>query len=333
MIVTRTPFRISFFGGGTDYPAWYRENGGSVLATTINKYCYINCRRLPAFFDHKHRIIYSKMERVLNTSEINHPAVRGIFDYLEVQEGLEVHHHSDLPARSGLGSSSAFTVALLSAVKALRGELASKHELASTAIHIEQNVIGEAVGSQDQISAAYGGLNRIDFKPDGSFVVSPLILSHNRKELFSNHLMLFFTGFVRTAALVAQSKIDNMKNRHSELVAMGEMVNEGTTLLQSDSTSIEEIGKLLHQSWKLKRSLSSSVSNANIDEIYQGGLSAGAVGGKILGAGGGGFILFVVKPEDQKNVREKLSKLLYVPIEFEEAGNQLVYYEPSIEFQ
>ena len=329
MIITKTPFRISFFGGGTDYPGWYREHGGAVLATSIDKYCYITCRYLPPFFEHKHRIVYSRIESVREIDQIEHPAVRGVFNWANVVEGLEIHHDADLPARSGLGSSSSFTVGLVHALSGLRGQMIGKHELASNAIHIEQNLLNENVGSQDQISAAYGGLNRISFHSDNSFSVDPLILNSERKSELLSHLMLFFTGFSRIADSIAKSQIDNFKNRSAELKLMGQMVDESISLLLNQDVSIDEFGKLLHQSWQYKRSLSDKVSNAEIDQIYEAAISAGAIGGKVLGAGGGGFMLIFAKPEQHAAIRDRLKKLIYVAFNFETGGSRVALYQPN----
>ncbi len=328
MIISRTPFRISFFGGGTDYPKWYEENGGTVLSTTINKYCYITCRHLPPFFEHKHRIAYSVVECVKNIQEIKHPAVRAIMNFLEVSNGLEIHHDGDLPARSGIGSSSSFTVGLLNSLYALKGRMISKEELASLAIHIEQKVIGEAVGSQDQIAAAYGGLNKIDFHRDGSFSVKPVVLHTDRLESLNKHLMLFFTGFSRTAEVVAKSKIENFDRKKTHLVKMGQMVTEGLNILQS-SEDLTKFGQLLHEGWRLKRELSNMVSNDSIDQIYQAGIDNGAVGGKILGAGGGGFILFFASPDKHQKIREALRDLIEVEFKFESHGSHISLYHPE----
>lgn len=327
-MITRTPFRISFFGGGTDYSAWFQEFGGVVLATTIDKYCYISCRHLPPFFEHKYRIVYSKIENCKTISQIEHPAVRAVLDYMDCREGLEIHHDGDLPARSGLGSSSSFTVGLLNVLMALKGQYISSHDLASKAIHVEQDIIKENVGSQDQISASYGGFNRIEFLRDGTFRVEPVILRQERTEEFQNHLMLFFTGLSRIASDVAKSKIENIKSRKTELHLMKEMVSEALKILQSPS-DIAEIGKLLDQSWKCKRSLSDKVSTMEIDHIYESAKKAGAIGGKLLGAGGGGFMVFFVKPEFQKKVRETLSHLVHVPFRFENNGSRVVLYQPQ----
>jgi len=329
MIITRTPFRISFFGGGTDYPGWFRQYGGAVLATTIDKYCYITCRHLPPFFSHKHRIVYSSIENVRSNDEIQHPAVRAVLNWMEVEEGLEIHHDGDLPARSGLGSSSSFTVGLLHALQGLKGQMAYKEGLAKEAIHVEQNVIGENVGSQDQVSAAFGGFNRIDFQRNDSFDVSPLILPKRRKEALHSHLMLFFTGFSRIASEVAKSKIDNIVNREKELQHMLRMVDDGIALLQDINQPIEAFGELLHSAWSYKRRLSDRVSTPQIDEIYATAKSAGAIGGKILGAGGGGFLLLFVRPQDQQAVRQSLASLIHVPFNFEDSGSKVVLYQPN----
>jgi D-glycero-alpha-D-manno-heptose-7-phosphate kinase len=330
MIITRTPFRISFFGGGTDYPAWYQEHGGVVLATSIDKYCYISCRHLPPFFEHKHRIVYSLIENVRRVEEIKHPAVRAILGWAGYDDqGLEIHHDGDLPARSGLGSSSSFTVGLIHALSALRGKYIAKDELAAQAIHMEQHIINENVGSQDQISAAFGGFNRIDFKTNDTFQVSPVILTADRLHEFQTHLMLYFTGFSRIASEIAKSKIENFKSREFELHRMKEMVDEAIQILQNPKASIEEVGRLLHQSWLCKRSLSDKVSTPEIDQLYEGAMRVGAIGGKILGAGGGGFLLLFVRPELQSKVREQLKHLVHVPFQFENSGSRVVLYQPD----
>jgi D-glycero-alpha-D-manno-heptose-7-phosphate kinase len=329
MIITRTPFRISFFGGGTDYPKWYRQNGGAVLSTSIDKYCYITCRYLPQFFDHKHRIVYSNIENVSSINEINHPSVRACLNWMAIEEGMEIHNYGDLPARSGLGSSSSFTVGLLHAIHGLRGDSVTKSGLASGAIHVEQNVIGENVGSQDQIAAAYGGFNRIEFLNNDTFTVQPVLLPESRLSLLHNHLMLCFTGFSRIASEIAKSKIDNFKNREKELTLIRTMVDEAIAILHDDREPIENFGKLLHISWQHKRNLSDRVSTPEIDQLYDTAIAAGAVGGKILGAGGGGFLLLFAKPEKHTAIRESLRKLIHVPFSFEELGSRIVLYEPN----
>ena len=329
MIIIRTPFRISFFGGGTDYPPWFRENEGAVLATSIDKYCYISLRKLPPFFEHKHRIVYSNIENIREIDDIQHPAVKAVFQWAEVADGLEIHHDGDLPARSGLGSSSSFTVGLIHALTCLNGRIISKEQLAKNAIHIEQNIIKENVGSQDQISAAYGGFNHIRFHSDDSFDVEPVILPKVRKEELEDHLMLFFTGFSRIASTIAGSKIANLKNREKELKCMHDMVKQAIELLQDSSVSIEEFGRLLDQSWQLKRKLSEKVSTPEIDELYEIAISSGAIGGKILGAGGGGFLLIFAKREKQLSIRKALNHLVHVPFKFENAGSTVAMYQPN----
>jgi D-glycero-alpha-D-manno-heptose-7-phosphate kinase len=329
MIITRTPFRISFFGGGTDYPGWYSEHGGAVLATTIDKYCYISCRRLPPFFEHKHRIVYSRIENVRHIDEIEHPAVRAVLHWANVVDGLEIHYDGDLPARSGLGSSSAFTVGLVHAVCGLHGQMVSQRELAKYAIHIEQNLIGENVGSQDQVSAACGGFNRIDFFRDGSFEVSPVIFPAHRRNELRDHLMLCFTGFSRINSEIVQSQIDNLKNRQTELKRMREMVDEAISILTRDHVDMAEFGKLLDLSWKYKRSLSDRVSTPEIDRIYDDAMRAGAIGGKILGAGGGGFMLLFAKPEKHAAIQERLKGLVHVFFNFDDSGSRVVLYHPN----
>ena len=330
MIISRTPFRVSFFGGGTDYPAWYRDyGGGAVLATTIDKYCYLSVRELPPFFDHRFRIVYSIVENVREISEIKHPAARAVLSRLGVKKGLEIHHDGDLPARSGLGSSSAFTVGLISAIRALEGCYSSKDALASEAIHVEQCMLREAVGVQDQISTAFGGFNHITLRADGSFQVNPMILPRERLEALQDHLMLVFTGVSRIAADVAQSQLDNLKHRETELRTVQEMVDQAIAILTSPSTDLVEFGRLLHQAWMVKRTLSARVSTPVVDDLYDTALRAGVIGGKLLGAGGGGFMLLFVRPEDRPRVVAALHKFIIVPVKFESAGSRIVVYQPD----
>jgi len=326
MIISRTPFRISFFGGGSDYPEWYREHGGQVLATSINKYCYITCRYLPPFFEHNLRVVYSKIENRQAVDEIEHPAVRETLKYLEIPRGVEVHHDGDLPARSGMGSSSSFTVGLLHALHALKGYMPSKSQLAQEAIHIEQNRLGETVGSQDQVLAAYGGFNHVSFSQDQDFTVRPMTLRGDRLEELNDHLMLFFTGIERTASDIASSYVPDIKSREQQVHSLMEMVDEGISILNSDQ-DISLFGNLLHEAWKAKSGLSSIVSNSHVDDIYSCSRSAGAVGGKLLGAGGGGFILLFVPPERRAAVRSALSKLIHVPFKFESFGAQIIFLD------
>lgn len=329
MIISRTPFRISFFGGGTDYPVWYQENGGAVLGTTIDKYCYISGRCLPPFFDHKYRIVYSLVEHVQNIDEIRHPAVRATIHYMQIADGMEIHHDGDLPARTGLGSSSSFTVGLLHTLYALKGVMPSKMQLAKEAINIEQNLLKENVGCQDQVMAAFGGFNRVSFGCDGEIDVRRVTIQPERLELLQNHLLLVFTGFSRMASDIAGVQIQQTPNRKRELTAMHQMVDEALKILNSDG-DITEFGKLLHENWQLKRSLTNKISTPQTDSLYETAMKAGATGGKILGAGGGGFMLFFVKPELQLRVKKALDGLLSVPFRFENSGSQIIFYEPDL---
>ncbi|MBF0541295.1 MAG: kinase [Nitrospirae bacterium] len=331
MIINRTPFRISFFGGGTDYPLYYQENGGAVLSTTIDKYCYISCRYLPPFFEHKHRIVYSKSEEVKTIDEINHPAVREVFRFMKVSDGIEIHHDGDLPARSGLGSSSSFTVGLLQALYALNGQMVSKEQLANESIMIEQDMIKENVGSQDQVAAAYGGFNKISFKMD-SIDVQPMILSVERFKDFQDHFMLFYTGLSRIASEIAGEQIKNIKNNKKDLSIMHEMVDESIAILKDENRDLAEFGRLLNESWKLKRGLTDKITTDLVDNLYKAALSAGAEGGKLLGAGGGGFLLIFARLDAQKQIKERLKNILHVPFKFETSGSQIVFYQPNISY-
>tara|TARA_Y100000739_G_scaffold227909_2_gene238399 strand:- start:2751 stop:3746 length:996 start_codon:yes stop_codon:yes gene_type:complete len=324
VIISKTPFRISFFGGGTDYPAYYLENGGSVIATAIDKYCYISLRNLPPFFEHKYRIVYSKIDNAKTIDEIEHPAVRGILQYANCNEGLEIHHDGDLPARSGLGSSSSFTVGLLNALNSLNKKECNKMDLALEAIELEQNILNEAVGSQDQVSAAFGGLNRINFNKDGSIQVIPLSLDSETIKELDDNLLLFYTGITRFSYPFAQKKINNVSKNLSLLERMTEMVNEGEQILSNQNTSLREFGLLMHEGWLLKRGLANGVSTAAIDEMYQSGIDAGAVGGKLLGAGGGGFIVFYVEKRYQKAVINRLHKYIHVPFHLNSEGSEII---------
>jgi len=324
MIISKTPFRISFFGGGTDYPAWYRKYGGAVLATTIDKYCYITCRYLPPFFEHKIRVVYSKVDSCKSIDEISHPSVRETLRFLKMNRGVEIHHDGDLPARSGMGSSSAFTVGLLHALYALKGRMPSKHQLARESIHIEQEILKETVGSQDQMSAAYGGLNLIEFSETGEISIKPVTLTQERIKELNSHLMLFYTGIIRTAADIAESYVNGIEERKEQLSRLNGLLEGSIEILNADK-DIAGFGRLLHEAWNIKRSLSARVSNPKVDEIYSEARSAGAVGGKLTGAGGGGFMLLFVPPEKQREVRRKLNNLIYVPFKFEFSGSQIVF--------
>ena len=328
MIMSRTPFRISLFGGGTDYPTWYREHGGTVVGTTINKYCYISFRELPPFFEHRHRIVYSRIELPQSVEEIQHPAVRSVLSEYHVSDGVEIQHYGDLPARSGMGSSSSFTVGLINALRAHHGLISSADLLAREAIRIEQEVIKEAVGSQDQVWAAYGGTNAITFHTDGRFDVNRLILSAERRTELQSHLMLFFTRFSRTAETIAVHKIENLPARQSQLNCMRQMAEHAAMVLQSQSCPIAEIGAMLDESWRLKKELADCVTTSAVDEIYAAAKSAGALGGKLLGAGGGGFMLIFAEPHRQAAIRQALRDLIEVSFEIGTPGSRIVIYEP-----
>ena len=331
MIISRTPFRISFFGGGTDYPAWYRNHGGAVLASTIDKYCYITCRYLPPFFDHRIRVVYSQVESCQTVDEISHPAVREVLRYLSIDRGVEIHHDGDLPARSGMGSSSSFTVGLLHALYALKGQMPGKQQLAQESIYIEQEILKETVGSQDQVSAAYGGFNIIEFSPGGEISVRPMTLTQERIKELNSHLMLFYTGIIRTASDVAESYVNGIEDKKRQLGILNDLLEESISILNKDK-DIAGFGELLDEAWKAKRSLSKKVSNSNVDEIYSIARSAGAIGGKLTGAGGGGFMLLFVHPCDQQRVKERLSNLIHVPFKFEFKGSQVIFFEPGEDY-
>ena len=329
MIISRTPFRISFLGGGTDYPNWYKEHGGCVISTTINKYSFVTVRYLPPFFDYKYRIRYFAHEETQTLNEIKHPSVRECAKYLQIKKGFEIVHNADLPAQSGLGSSSTFTVGLLNALYSLKNCMPTKKELALDAIHVEQNLIGEYVGSQDQTAAAFGGLNKISFNSMNDIEVDPIILPSERRYALQENLMLFFTGFSRNASDLAKVQIEATCNNENKLNTIVEICNEGLSVLIDTKQPIDNFGKLLGEQWKVKRELTDKISNNEIDSIYEAGLSAGALGGKLLGAGGGGFILFYVKKNKQNKVRSALKRLLYIPFSFEFTGSKIIYYSRS----
>lgn len=331
MIITRTPFRLSFFGGGTDYPAWYRAHGGAVIATTIDKYCYITCRELPPFFEHRIRVVYSKIENCNSVEEISHPAVRAVLQMLDVRRGIEIHHDGDLPARSGMGSSSAFTVGLLNAAHALEGRMISSEALAEQGIHVEQELLRETVGSQDQVCAAHGGFNHVRFSTSGDISVRPVIMPRQRLDELRSSLMLFYTGIKRTAADVADTYVPNLEAKKRELRLMRDMVDEALQVL-GGSGDLDEFGRLMHESWLIKRSLSSAVSSSAIDSMYSAAVEGGAIGGKIAGAGGGGFLLFFVPPERRAAVRERLHGLLHVPFDFETSGSKVIFYDADPDY-
>lgn len=331
MIISRTPYRISFLGGGTDYPAWFMKHGGAVLATTIDKYCYLTVRYLPPFFEHRVRVVYSRIESCQHYSEVQHPAVRGILQFLQFERGVEIHHDGDLPARSGMGSSSSFAVGLLHALYGLQGRMPTKAQLAREAIQVEQEVLKETVGSQDQVSAAYGGFNHISFLPNGEFVVRPIILPPARLMNFNEHLMLFFTGVKRTASDVAGSYVSDIESRKRQLRVMKDLVDEGLDILAGDR-DLAEFGDLLHEAWQAKRSLSHKVTNPQVEEIYEAARAAGATGGKLLGAGGGGFILLFAPPETHDAIRQRLDRLIHVPFRLESSGTQIIFHDSEQDY-
>ena len=325
MIISRTPFRISFFGGGTDYPAWYRDHGGTVLGATIDKYCYLTCRYLPPFFKHRIRVVYSQIENCQVVDEIAHPAVREVLRYLQIDRGVEIHHDGDLPARSGMGSSSAFTVGLLHALYALKGQMPTKRQLAAESIQIEQEMIKETVGSQDQVLAAFGGFNHVVFSQDGEISVKPVTLSGERLRELSSHLMLFYRGIERTASDIAGSYVADVDGKRSQLRIMKGLVEESLAVL-NNGQDITAFGSLLDEGWQAKRSLSAKVSNAYVDELYAHAISNGALGGKLLGAGGGGFMLLFVPPSKQNQVKEALKRFISVPFHFDFSGSQIIFF-------
>ncbi|MDA8431684.1 MAG: kinase [Nitrospiraceae bacterium] len=329
MIISRTPHRISFFGGGTDYPSWYLEHGGKVLGVAIDKYCYISCRILPPFFEHKHRVLYSKIEMVRDFDEIQHPSVRETLKYLNVRHGVEIHHDGDIPAKSGMGSSSAFTVGLLKVLYALDGKIIDKESLYREAIHLEQHIIRENVGSQDQVWAACGGLNTIEFLQNGQIVIDPIIMSEKNLRRFEESFMLVFTGISRNASEIAHEQILNLPKKKAELSTMRALVDEAEKILVSGTGDFGDFGRLLNETWKLKRTLSSQISNSEIDTIYETGIRNGAVGGKLLGAGGGGFMVFYVEPENQSRVIQALDRYILIPFQFDFSGSEIIVYNPS----
>jgi D-glycero-alpha-D-manno-heptose-7-phosphate kinase len=331
MIISRTPFRVSFFGGSTDYPSWYRRHGGAVLVTTIDKYCYITARYLPPFFEHRIRLVYSKTECCQTIDEIRHPAVREGLRYLSIERGVDIHTHGDLPARSGLGSSSAFTVGLLHALHTLKSQTPTRQQLAAESIEIEREILREVVGSQDQVAAAHGGFNHVTFGPDGEIDVRPVALSRDRMAELNAYLMLFHTGTTRIASDVAGSYAHDLPWEEEKMCRIGSMVEEALAILRSRA-DLKPFGVLLDEGWRVKRSLSRQVSSARIEAIYEDARAAGAIGGKLLGAGGGGFMLLFVPPACQKAVRARLHGLLHVPFELEPTGSRILFCDREKEY-
>jgi len=326
MIITRTPFRISFFGGGTDYPAYYEEHGGAVLNTTINKYCYITCRYLPPFFDHKYLIRYSKKEVPQAVDEIQHPSVRECLRFMSIDKGVDLVHNGDVPAMSGIGSSSSFTVGLLNTLYALQGKMVTKRKLALDAIHVEQNMIREHVGSQDQVAAAFGGFNKIEFGGSEDIFIQPVTIEEEKLQYLQDRMLFYFTGFFRFSSGIAREQIKQTPHKLKELHSMKEMVGEAIKIIDGRIEALDDFGRLLHETWRIKKGLSTKISNSQIDQVYETAIQAGALGGKICGAGGGGFILFFVSPENSRKVKEALKGLLLVPFRFENLGSHVIFY-------
>lgn len=324
MIITKTPFRMSFFGGGTDFSGFFNEHGGAVLSTTFDKYAYVTVRNLPPFFEYKTHLTYSKEEKVNSVDEIQHPAIRNAMKWLGMEK-IRMTYEADLPARSGLGTSSSFAVGMLEAFYALKGKYADKKKLSDDAIYLERTLCAEAGGIQDQIVAAFGGFNRIDFSKDG-YTVNPVVMSRERKKELNDNLMLFFTGFSRFSSDIQKGTEKSMKEKTKELLEIYSLVDEAQKILSDNNADLDEFGKLLDYSWNLKRGISEGISTDSIDEQYKKAMDAGALGGKLLGAGGGGFLLFYVPKEKQKSVKNALKDQMQVPFSFENEGTRIIYY-------
>lgn len=327
MIITKTPFRMSFFGGGTDFPEYFCEHGGTVLSATFDKYAYVTVRHLPPFFEYRTHLTYSKEEKVSVNSEILHPAIRNAMQWLDMQD-IRMTYEADLPARSGLGTSSSFAVGMLSAFYALKGKYADKRKLANDAIYLERTLCGEAGGIQDQVATSFGGFNRINFSHDG-YTVNPVIISPERKAALNDRLMLFFTGFSRFSSEIQTDTQRLMKEKTDELSRMVSLVDDAERILTDKNKNLDEFGSLLDLTWKLKRGVPSGISSGTIDRLYECGINAGALGGKLLGAGGGGFLLFYVPPEKQAAVKEALADKMHAPFKFENEGTKVIYYSPE----
>lgn len=327
MIITKTPFRMSFFGGGTDMENFFRENGGAVLSTTFDKYCYVNVRHLPRFFDYSTELSYSKTERVTDIDMIQHPAIRNAMKMLDMHE-IRLTYEADLPARSGLGTSSSFAVGMLNAFYALKGKYADKKKLADEAIYLERELCKEAGGWQDQIAASFGGFNRINFSDEG-YEVLPVIISPERKRKLNQNLMMFFTGFTRFSSDVQKANTVGKGDKTKQLKEMLLLVDEAEKVLTDRQTDLNEFGRMLDHTWKLKRQTGNAVSTSDIDLLYEKGMKAGALGGKLLGAGGGGFLVFYVEPDKQDNVKNAMDNLLHIPFQFEDGGTQVIHYTPE----
>lgn len=327
MIITKTPFRMSFFGGGTDMEEFFNEHGGAVLSTTFDKYCYVTVRHLPRFFDYKTHLTYSKMEYANAYEDIEHPLIRNAMQMLDMHE-IRLTYDSDLPARSGLGTSSSFAVGMLNAFYCLKGKYVDKKRLADEAIYLERVLCNEAGGWQDQIAASYGGFNRINFGKSG-YEVLPLIISPERKNQLQNNILMFFTGFVRYSSEVQKINAATGKDKTAQMIRLLELVDDAESVLIDKNRDLDDFGRLLDETWKIKRQTCKTVSTNDIDELYEKGIKSGALGGKLLGAGGGGFLIFYVQQSKQKAVKEAMKDLLYIPFEFETSGTQVVHYTPE----
>lgn len=328
MIITKTPFRMSFFGGGTDMEDFFLKNGGAVLSTTFDKYCYVNVRHLPRFFDWSTELTYSKVEKVSDVDDIRHPAIRNAMKMLNMEE-IRLTYEADLPARSGLGTSSSFAVGMLNAFYALKGQYADKHKLADESIYLERVLCEEAGGWQDQIAAAFGGFNRINFNTDGTYDVFPVIIHPDRKKQLNDNLMMFFTGFTRFSSEMQKANAMGYKEKQLQLMEMYRLVDDAEKVLVDSGADLDDFGRLLDHTWRLKRQTGGAITTNSIDALYEKGLAAGALGGKLLGAGGGGFMVFYVQPEKRESLKKAMSDLLYVPFRFEDGGTRVIHYTPE----
>lgn len=328
MIITKTPFRMSFFGGGTDMESFFREHGGSVLSTTFDKYCYVTVRHLPRFFNYSTELSYSKIERVTDVEEIIHPAIRNAMKMLDMHE-IRLTYEADLPARSGLGTSSSFAVGMLNAFYALKGKYADKKRLADEAIHLERVLCDEAGGWQDQIAASFGGMNRIDFNKDGTYDIKPIIIHPERKEALNNNLLMFFTGFTRFSSDMQKENQHGYEEKTKQLLEMVKLVDRAEEILEDKHKNLDEFGILMNDTWKLKQQTGKAITTDAINDLYEKGISAGALGGKLLGAGGGGFLVFYVQQDKQNNVLREMKDLLHVPFRFEDGGTRVIHYTPE----
>ena len=326
MLISKTPYRISFFGGGSDYPEWYLKNGGEVISTTIDKYIYLTCKNLPNFFNLKYRIIYSKVENVNKISKIDHNAVRAALKYSNIKDGLELHYHGDLPARSGMGSSSVFVVGLLNLLKNFQGKKISHKKLANDSIYFEQKILKDVVGSQDQVAAAYGGFNKIIFKAGGGFIVRPISIKKRILNKLNRNLLLVYTGYKRTAHQIAKSYVNKLKTSKKEyILKISDYVRKAEKALQNGK--LDEFGTLLNDAWVEKKKLSASITNPAIDKIYNMAIKNGALGGKLLGAGGGGFFIFYVPYFKQKKFIKYFKRFITIPFKFTSEGSKIIFYK------